>query len=86
MSQSPVAGSPLQWDMAGARTQDCDIVSTVGGGHTITFNFGQTVTSGGALTVGLRRRIVVPPLSAKHLRDALQNLLAAANAKTEPGQ
>ena len=76
----------MQWNLADARTQDCDIVSTVGGSHTITFNFGQTATSGGAVTVGLRRRIVVPPPSAKHLRDALQNLLAAADTKTGPGQ
>lgn len=86
MSQPPVAVSEMRWDMDAARAQHCDIVSTVGDTHAITLNFGKTTSVGEALTAGLRRRIVMPPLSAKHLRDALQNLLAAVDAKKAPGR
>lgn len=83
------AGRDLHWDTSSARTDVCDVVTATTAPGEVTLNFGATQISGEAeaeISVQLRRRLVLPPLTARNLRDMLRNLIADADARTAGGR
>jgi hypothetical protein len=80
----PPAGADLRWDTSAARTQACDVANAAAGPTDVALTFGATEITGPTgdeLAVRLRRRIVLPPLTARNLRDMLRNLIADADAR-----
>jgi len=80
----PPAGADLRWDTSAARIQACDVANAAAGPADVALTFGATESTGPGgdeLAVRLRRRIVLPPLTARNLRDMLRNLIADADAR-----
>lgn len=70
----------LTWDTSSVRTGAATVVATRAGGQDITLSFGMTRNEAGEVGIRLERKIAMPLLSAKSLRDMLRNLIADADA------
>ena len=73
----------VHWETSRARSHICDVAKTSSGPDNIVVSFGATQDagkSGGELTVELMQQISLRPLTAKHLLDMLNKLVAEADA------
>lgn len=78
----------LNWDVSGAAIYTCDIANSAAGSNDVLLNLGVTQRGGEApveLSARLVRRLTLVPLTARHLRDMLRNVIADIDADTPPG-
>ena len=81
----PVApgGGAIRWNTEGTKSSYCNVANAISTRETVILNFGlsQSVAGRSAeMGVDLLHRVVVAPLTAKHLLDLLSRLIAEHDA------
>ena len=86
-SRQPAAAGPahMNWDTSRLQSYDITLATATATPSEIIVNFGARrggEDPNGEVTVELLRRIALKPLTAKHLADTLERLIAAYDAGT----
>ena len=79
----PTQQAEYRWDLSAASVYACDVANSTAGADDVVLNLGvmqRGDDTPGELSVRMIRRFSLRPLTARHLRDMLRNVIADIDA------